>query len=46
MLFSLFLVIFSQQAPILCVYSVFGGLTMAAPVGHLLLNLIVLNLIV
>ena len=25
---------FSQQAPILCVYSVFGGLTMAAPVGH------------
>ena len=35
MLFSLFLVTFSQQAPILCVYSVFGGLTMAAPVGHL-----------
>ena len=37
---------FSQQAPILCVYSVFGGLTMAAPMGHLLLSLIVLNLIV
>ena len=26
---------FSQQAPILWVYSVFGSLTMAAPVGHL-----------
>ena len=26
---------FSQQAPILCVYSAFGGLTMAAPMGHL-----------
>ena len=26
---------FSQQAPILCVYLVFGGLTMAAPMGHL-----------
>ena len=46
MLFSLFFGNFSQQAPILCVYSVFGGLTMAAPVGHLLLNLTVLNLIV
>ena len=26
---------FSQQTPILCVYLVFGGLTMAAPMGHL-----------
>ena len=35
MLFSLFFGNFSQQASILCVYSVFGGLTMAAPMGHL-----------
>ena len=34
MLFSLFGNCF-QQVPILCVYLVFGGLTMAAPVGHL-----------
>ena len=26
---------FSKQTPILCVYMVFGGLTMAAPIGHL-----------
>ena len=26
---------FSQQIPILCVDLVFGGLTMAAPMGHL-----------
>ena len=38
MLFSLFLVTFSQQAPILCVYLIFGGLTMAAPVGHLMIK--------
>ena len=30
---------FSQQAPIFCVYSVFGGLTMAAPMGHLTIKL-------
>ena len=35
MLFFIIFGIFSQQAPTLCVYSVFGGLTMAAPVGHL-----------
>ena len=35
MLFTLFLVTFSQQVPIPCVYLVFGGLTMAAPMGHL-----------
>ena len=34
MLFSIFLVTFPNKPPILCVYSVFGGLTMAAPVGH------------
>ena len=32
MLFSLFLVTFPNK---LCVYSVFGGLTLAAPGGHL-----------
>ena len=26
---------FSQQTPILCVYLIFGGLTMAVPMGHL-----------
>ena len=26
---------FSKQTPILCVYLVFDGLTMAAPMGHL-----------
>ena len=35
MLFSLFLVTFPKKTPILCVYLVFGGLTMAAPMGPL-----------
>ena len=38
MLFSLFLVTFPNKFLYLCVYSVFDGLTMAAPVGHLTLK--------
>ena len=45
MLLSLFLVTFPNKLLYFVCIQYFGGLTMAAPVGHLLLNLINLGLL-